>query len=177
MPTGHSFMATSLDGFVARPDHRLDWLTKQPTAPEDHGYDAFVAGMDGIVMGSGSFRTVLGFAEWPYAKPVVVLSHSLTPADIPPHLTDRVRLSTLSPAALMAELATQGWTRVYVDGGSLIHSFLRAGLVQDMTLTVIPILIGQGLRMFGPLTQDIDLTLDRATPFPSGLVQLRYFVR
>lgn len=176
MPTGHCFMALSLDGFVARPDHALDWLTKQPTGSEDHGYDAFIADMDGIVMGSGSFRTVLGFPEWPYAKPVVVLSQTLTQSDIPAPLATRVRLSRLTPPALMADLAAQGWTRAYVDGGRLIHSFLQAGLVQDMTLTVIPILIGQGLRMFGPLTRDIDLTLSQTTPFPSGLVQLRYRV-
>jgi dihydrofolate reductase len=177
MPTGHCFMALSLDGFVARPDHGLDWLTRQPTGAEDHGYDAFIAGMDGIVMGSGSFRTVLGFPDWPYVKPVVVLSHTLTPSDIPGHLATKVRISSLTPQALMADLGAQGWSRAYVDGGRVIHSFLRAGLVQDMTLTLIPILIGDGLRMFGPLTRDIDLTLDRATPFPSGLVQLRYNVR
>lgn len=175
MPTGHCFMALTLDGFVARPDHSLDWLTKQPAG--DHGYDAFIAQMDGIVMGSGSFRTVLGFPDWPYAKPVVVLSQTLTQSDIPAHLSAKVRLSRLTPPALMADLGRQGWTRVYVDGGRLIHSFVQAGLVQDLTLTVIPILIGDGLRMFGPLTRDIDLTLDRTTPFPSGLVQLRYLVR
>lgn len=177
MPTGHCFMALSLDGFVARPDHALDWLTKQPTGPEDHGYDAFIAGMDGLVMGSGSFRTALGFPDWPYAKPVVVLSRTLTPSDIPAALAAKVRISSQTPQVLMAELDAMGWTRAYVDGGRLIHSFLAAGLVQDMTLTLIPILIGDGLRMFGPLTRDIDLTLTQATPFPSGLVQLRYLVR
>jgi hypothetical protein len=82
--TGHVFLGVSLDGFVARLDHRLDWLTKHAATGEDHGYDAFMAGVDGIIMGSGSLRTVLTFGEWPYRKPVIVMSGSLTPSAIPP---------------------------------------------------------------------------------------------
>ena len=77
--TGHVFLGVSLDGFVARLDHRLDWLTKHAATGEDHGYNAFMAGVDGIIMGSGSLRTVLTFGEWPYRKPVIVMSGSLTP--------------------------------------------------------------------------------------------------
>ena len=76
-------MATSLDGYVARSDGRLDWLMKQKTEGEDHGYDAFMASVDGLVMGRGSFDNALTFGEWPYQKSIVVMSSTLTDADIP----------------------------------------------------------------------------------------------
>ncbi|MEZ5716525.1 MAG: dihydrofolate reductase family protein [Paracoccaceae bacterium] len=174
MTTGHVFMAQSLDGFIATRDHRLDWLTRHTDPDEDHGHDAFMDRMDGIVMGRATFRTVAGFDPWPYAKPVIVLSNSLDEADIPEPLRAKVRLAQLSPRALMSELARAGWSRAYIDGGQTVQSFLRAGLISDLTLTVIPILLGDGRRLFGELEQEIDLELLDAKSFPSGLVQLHY---
>lgn len=176
MPTGHIMMAMSLDGFVARADHSLDWLEKQQTEGEDHGFAAFMESVDAIVMGSGSLRTVLGFGVWPYEKPVIVLSRSMVRADIPEHLRTKVELSQLGPVDLMDHLDGRGMSRIYVDGGAVIQSFLAAGLIADMRVTVVPILIGAGVRMFGELTGDIDLALDGVDRFPSGLVTLRYSV-
>ncbi len=172
--SGHVFIAISLDGFVAREDHALDWLMKQDTAGEDHGYEDFTAGIDGLVMGAGSFRTALGFETWPYAKPVVVMSRSLGSDDIPADLRGRVRLSTDGPAGTLRALAAEGWRRAYVDGGRLVQSFLREGLIADMVVTVVPILLGGGIRLFGPLEGDIDLELLECRAFPSGLARLRY---
>ncbi len=177
MTTGHVFIATSLDGFVARPDHRLDWLLKQDTAGEEHGYEAFMDSVDGIIMGRGSYQTVLGFGDWPYPKPVVVMSRSLTPDDVPEALADKVRLTQLDPPALMRSLAEQGWSRAYVDGGKVVQSFLRCGLVDDIELNVVPILIGEGIPLFSTLDADIDLELLGSTAYPSGCVQSRYRVR
>lgn len=177
MTTGHVFMAMSLDGFVAREDHALDWLMKQPGDDEDHGYDAHIARMDGIVMGTGSFRTVLGFGDWPYTLPVVVMSRSLREADIPEVLKDKVRLSDKAPKALMAELAAEGWQRAYVDGGAVVRSFLAAGLVEDMTVTIVPILLGRGIRLFGELPGDVDLETSEVRPHPSGLTDLVFRVK
>ncbi len=177
MTTGHVFIATSLDGFVARSDHALDWLMKQNTGEGDHGFAAFMDSVDGLVMGAGSFRTVLGFGEWPYTKPVVVMSSRLTEADIPQHLADKVRISPLAPEALMQGLNAAGWTRAYVDGGRLVQSFLRAGLIAEITLTLIPILIGSGIRLFGDLPADLDLDLISAEPFGEGLLKTHYRVR
>ena len=177
MTTGHVFMATSLDGFVARQDHRLDWLMKQQTEGEDHGYDNFIADMDGIVMGRGSYETVLGFDSWPYDKPVIVMSGSVSERDIPAALRDHVRLTTLAPTDLMASLRKEGWTRAYIDGGQLVQSFLRDGLIKDLVLTVVPVLIGEGIRLFGPVPQDIDLELVGTKSFKSGLVQIRYRIQ
>ena len=174
--TGHVFLGVSLDGFVARLDHRLDWLTKHAATGEDHGYDAFMAGVDGIIMGSGSLRTVLTFGEWPYRKPVIVMSGSLTPSDIPPALAERVRVTDLGPRELMQALRREGWSRAYVDGGRLVQSFISEGLIEDLALTIVPILIGTGIRPFGEIGRDIDLELTDTTAFPSGLVQVRYRV-
>ncbi|MBY6161725.1 dihydrofolate reductase family protein [Mameliella alba] len=179
MTTGHVFIAMSLDGFIAREDDSLDWLMAYHAPDEDHGFDAFMASVDGLVMGSGTFRTVLGFGgDWPYSKPVIVLSRSMTEDDIPDPLKGRVRLSRLSPPELMSELSQQGWQRVYVDGGSVIRSFLAAGLIADMELTIVPVLIGKGRRLFGDmdLKTDIGLTLERVRRYPSGLALTRYSV-
>lgn len=125
-------------------------------------------------MGSGSFRTAAGFDDWPYALPVVVLSASMTDQDVPDMLHDKVRISRASPGNLMQVLAAEGWVRAYVDGGAVVGSFLRAGLISNLTVTVVPILLGQGIRMFGVLERDIPLTLDAVRRHPSGLTNMVY---
>ncbi|WP_164661413.1 dihydrofolate reductase family protein [Tropicibacter sp. Alg240-R139] len=177
MTTGHVFIATSLDGYVARPDHALDWLMKQPTVEgDDGGFSAFFDTVDGLIMGAGSFRTVAGFGKWPYTKPVIVMSHSMVSDDIPDDLKSKVELSQLEPAALMESLDARGWSRAYVDGGRLVQSFLRAGLIADLTITQVPILIGQGIPLFGELDRDIDLKLAGAKTLTSGMLQTTYRV-
>jgi dihydrofolate reductase len=174
LATGHVFLAISVDGFVARKDHALDWLDAANQAGEDMGAEAFFARMDAIVMGRGSFETLLGFDDWPYAFPAVVLSRTMAEDDIPQALRGKVRLSRQTPEDVMAELTAQGCARVYVDGGRLVHSFIRAGLIADMTLTTIPVLLGEGLSLFGPLGGDIALTVTRSQAFASGAVQTSY---
>ena len=170
-------MAQSLDGFIARRDHRLDWLASRTDPDEDHGYDDFIADMDGIVMGRATFLTVSKFETWPYSKPVIVLSDSMTDADIPAPLSGKARLAQLGPRQLMEQLDQAGWKRAYVDGGRTVQSFLRAGLIRDITLTILPLLLGEGRSLFGELEQEIDLDLREAKGFPSGLVQLHYRVK
>ncbi|WP_120633870.1 dihydrofolate reductase family protein [Ruegeria sp. EL01] len=177
MTTGHIMMAMSLDGFVARPDHALDWLNKQATQDEDHGFAEFQERMDVIVMGSGSFRTVLGFGGWPYTIPCIVLSRKLTEEGVPLELRDRVEVSTLEPKALLASLEKRGLKQAYVDGGAIIRSFIQAGLIEDMKISIVPILLGEGIRLFGSNDTDIDLDLVSSTAFPSGLVDLEYKVK
>ncbi|MEW7008658.1 dihydrofolate reductase family protein [Lentilitoribacter sp. EG35] len=176
--TGHVFIATSLDGFVARntdnPETKLDWLMKQDTVGEDHGYDDFIESVDGLVMGRGSFETLLGFEGWPYGKPVIVVSQSLTKSDVPDELSDKVELVNLTPHEIMDMLDKRGWKRAYIDGGKLIQSFIQQGLIEDITLTRIPILIGSGISLFGDIDQDIDLELKSVKAFESGLVTSVY---
>lgn len=167
--TGHVFIATSLDGYIARPDGTLDWLLSRDDPTEDHGYNAFIATMDCIIMGRGTFESVLQFPDWHYTLPVLVLSNSLK--TIPDHLTGKATLSTLPPKQAMDHLATQGHRRAYIDGGQIIQSFLRAGLIHDMTITTAPVLLGQGRPLFGTLPKDIPLKHHATKAFPSGLVQ------
>lgn len=174
MTTGHVFMATSLDGFVARKNHSLGWLNRVDTGDDDLGYEGFIAKMDGLIMGSGSFRTALSFEAWPYSIPVVVMSHSLTESDIPESLKGKVTMTRKPPKALMESLHQDGWKRAYVDGGKIVQSFVRDGLVSDMVVTLIPILIGEGLALFGAVKSDIQLTLLSSQSFDCGLVQNKY---
>lgn len=174
MTTAHVFIATSLDGFIARPDGDIDWLLQRDDQSEDHGYLAFIADKDAIVMGRGSYEKVLTFDTWFYDRPVVVLSQQLAGSQVPEALEGKVRFSNLTPSDLLAELASQGVRRVYVDGGQLVQSFLRDGLVADMVITTVPVLIGSGRPLFGALTQDIALKLVTSRCFPSGLVQSTY---
>ncbi|RUS58875.1 dihydrofolate reductase [Pseudorhodobacter sp. E13] len=172
----HAFVAASLDGFIARPDGGLDWLEPFNAAEEDHGYDAFIARMDGIIMGRGTYETVLGFGHWPYRLPVIVLSQSLTVDDIPDSLADHVAITDMDPAELHAALAEEGWQSAYVDGGQVIQSFINAGLLTDITLTRVPLLLGQGRPLFGPVAGDVALTLLESRSFPSGIVSSRYAI-
>lgn len=174
MSTAHVFIAVSLDGFIARPDGDIDWLLQRDDPTEDHGYSLFIADKDVIVMGRGSYEKVLTFDAWPYNRPVLVLSEQLAGTSAPEPLKDKVRFSSRSPKDVMQELAEQGVQRVYVDGGRLIQSFLRDGLIADLVITTIPVLIGSGRPLFGTLSQDMDLKLVSSRSFPSGLVQSAY---
>jgi dihydrofolate reductase len=172
--TGHVFIATSVDGFIARPDGDIGWLLQRDDPAEDHGYADFIADKDVIVMGRGSYEKIVSFDTWPYALPVVVLSKQLMGTPIPESLQGKVRFSDLSPSRTMEELARQDARKVYVDGGQLVQSFLRNGLIEDMVITTVPVLIGRGRSLFGALPQDLDLVLVSNRCFPSGLVQSTY---
>ncbi len=175
MTTGHVFIATSTDGCIARTDGGLDWLDIAGIEAEEHGFDAFLASVDGVVMGRGTYEKVLEFdGDWPYSKPVIDLSRTLTDRDIPTRLQNTVQVSNLAPRAVMENLSDQGWTRAYIDGGKVIQSFLRENLIQDMILTRIPVLLGGGVPLFGPLDGDIALVHQTTRSFASGLVTSTY---
>lgn len=174
MTTAHVFIAISLDGFIARPDGDIGWLLQRDDPTEDHGYSAFITDKDMIVMGRGSYETVLTFDTWPYDLPVLVLSEQLADAPVPEALKGKLRFSNHAPKDVMEELAGQDVRRVYVDGGRLVQSFLRDGLIADMVISTVPVLIGSGRPLFGALPQDIDLKLISSRSFPSGLVQSSY---
>ncbi len=174
---GHVFIASSLDGYIARSDGDISWLHDLPNIGSDYGYSDFMDRMDGIVMGRGTFEKVLSFGiGWPYTKRVIVLSQSLKV--LPDNLgTSNVVLSRETPVDLMARLGREGWQAAYVDGGRVISSFLSAGLIDDMTISRVPILLGSGLPLFSGLTGSISLEHVETCSFSSGLVQTRYRVR
>ena len=174
LPEAAAFIATSLDGYIAREDGRLDWLEGWG-GEGDHGYAAFMASIDTLVMGRKTFEQVLGFGSWPYAgKRVVVLSSR--PLAVPEGLRPSVEVQSLEPADLMRRLAASGTRRVYVDGGQTIQRFLRAGLIGEMIITRVPVLIGAGIPLFGHLDEDVALEHVETEAFASGLVQSRYRV-
>ena len=174
MTTAHVFIAVSLDGFIARPGGDIDWLLQRDDPDEDHGYAAFIADKDMIVMGRESYQKILTLGPWPYDRPVLVLSSQLATTPVPDTLKDKVRFADSSPTSVMALLAQENVHRVYLDGGRVVQSFLRDGLVADMVITTVPVLIGSGRPLFGALPQDINLTLLSSRSFPSGLVQSTY---
>jgi dihydrofolate reductase len=167
------FIATSLDGFIARPDGAIDWL---PTdGVESHGYDEFIATVDAIVMGRKTFETVLGFGAWPYGpKPVVVLSSRPEVLRAPEGAACEMMSGT--PPEIVARLGARGMKHLYVDGGITIQGFLQAGLIQRMIITRIPVLLGSGIPLFGPLSRDIRLKHVATRWYPSGMVQSEYRV-
>jgi dihydrofolate reductase len=166
------FVGTSLDGFMARTDGTLDFLP--PGGGEPHGYEEFIASVDALVIGRKTYETVLGFPTWPYGqKPIFVLStrplaHA-PEAAVVEHLSGPL-------AAIPSQLAARGIRHVYVDGGITIQGFLRAGLIQRLIITRVPVLIGTGIPLFGPTTRDIRLKHIATRQYVSGLVQSEYEV-
>ena len=170
------FIATSLDGYIARPDGDVSWLDEvEPIAGgDDAGYREFFDAIDVLVMGRGSFEKILEF-DWPYGtKPVIVLSKSLT--EVPEQLRDFVSIDSSTPKELVQKLSQEGYKHMYLDGGKIIQSFLRDGLVDDMTLTSIPVLIGNGRPLFGYNEKDISLRLLESRSWNNGFVQSKYQV-
>jgi dihydrofolate reductase len=165
------FVGVSLDGFMARADGALDFL---PDDPEPHGFDEFLASVDALVWGRKTYDFVAGFDTWFHGdKPVFVLSSR--ELQEPPAGAVVERMSG-NPADVAAVLEERGFDDVYVDGGETIQQFLRAGLIQRLVITRIPVLIGSGIPLFGALDRDISLTHVATRHYPSGLVQSEYEV-
>lgn len=167
------FIGASLDGFIARTNGDLDWLPADGGEP--HGYNELIASIDAIVIGRKTFEKVLTFETWPYGdKRVVVLSSR--PVDLSAVVGGVVEQMAGSPAEIVSQLASTGANHLYVDGGITIQEFLRAGLVQRITITRVPVLIGDGIPLFGSLPHDIRLRHIATRHFPSGLVCSEYHV-
>lgn len=174
MVSAHVFIATSLDGFIARDDGDIDWLINRDAQGEDHGYDEFMKCIDAIVMGRNTYEKVLTLGPWSYTKPVYVLSTQLAGSSVPQEINGRVHFINLQPKDLMARLFKDGFKRVYIDGGKLIQSFLQAELVEDLIITQVPILIGSGRPLFANLKRDISMSHIKTVTFQSGMVQSHY---
>ena len=166
------FVGVSVDGFLARPDGRLDFL---PDDCEPHGFEEFFASVDALVVGRGTFEIVLAFPEWPYGdKRVIVLSSR--PLDLAAVGGRNVEQMSGDPAQIVAKLAAGGVRHIYVDGGITIQRFLRAGLVNSLTVTRVPVLIGEGIPLFGSLLHDVPLRHVATQTYASGLVKSEYEV-
>jgi dihydrofolate reductase len=169
------FIATSLDGYIARANGDIDWLP-QGDSTQDSGYQTFSDSIDTIIMGRVTYETCLTFGAWPYVgKRTVVWSRGAP--KISNQLRSQVEVSGLPPRQLVEQLAASGARSIYVDGGQTIQAFLAAGLIDEMTITVIPVLIGGGLPLFGALPNDIHCELVAVRSFANGLVQSKYHVK
>ena len=171
--TASVFIGTSVDGFIARPNDDLDFLPEGGGEP--HGYNEFIASVDAIVIGRKTFEKVLTFGAWPYGdKRVVVLSSR--PLDLSKVVGGVVEQMAGSPAEIVSQLAARGVNNLYIDGGITIQRFLRAGAIQRLIITRVPVLVGDGIPLFGTLPQDIQLRHIATRHYPSGLVQSEYEV-
>ena len=167
------FIGTSLDGFIARRNGEFDFLPADGGEP--HGYNEFIASVDTIVIGRKTFETVLPMKPWPYGKKRVVVLSS-RPIDFSTVVGGVVEQMSGDPDEIISKLAATGATHLYIDGGITIQRFLRAGLIQRLIITRVPVLIGDGIPLFGSLPHDILLRHISTKHYPSGLVSSEYEV-
>ncbi|BCA56944.1 Bifunctional deaminase-reductase domain protein [Nitrospira sp. KM1] len=170
------FVGVSLDGFIARPNGDLDWLMGEGGGDsEEHGYNEFIAGIDAIVMGRKTFEKVLAFDKWYYGnKRVVVLSHQSLDLSTARSLGGVVETMAGTPGDIVSKLVASDAPRLYVDGGITIQHFLRAGLIQRVIISRLPVLIGEGVPLFGSVPRDIRFHHVMTRTFPGGMVQSEY---
>jgi dihydrofolate reductase len=167
------FIGVSVDGFIARQNGSFDFLPAGGGEP--HGYVQFFASIDTLVIGRGTFETVANFPEWPYGdKRVVVLSRK--PIDLSLVAVGTVEQMAGEPTEIVSKLAASGARHLYIDGGITIQRFLRAGLIQRLIITRVPVLIGDGIPLFGTLPHDIQLRTIATQQYSSGLVKTEYEV-
>ena len=169
------YVATSIDCFIARRDGSVDWLGEyDPDPSEDYGWADFIRSIDHIVMGRNTFDTVVSFGgDWPYeGTPLTILSSTLN--SIPERLQGKADILSLEPPAVLKRLGEKGYKRVYVDGGRTIQGFLRDDLIDELIITTLPVLIGEGVPLFGSLGADLQCEHVSTQTFLTGAVQSMY---
>ncbi len=168
------FIAMSLDGYIADKKGGIDWLHKIPNPQnEDMGYTEFSENIDALVMGRTTFETVCGFdMDWPYSQPVFVLSNTLQ--EIPDSYREKVFLIKGPLAEIQKQLHQKGHHRLYIDGGTTIQGFIQEDLIDEMTITTFPILLGSGHTLFGELPEGVEFELLTSKVYLNQLVQSRY---
>lgn len=167
------FIATSLDGYIATKDGGVDWLHEVPNLEEsDYGYADFINTIDAIVMGRNTYEKVLTFDSWPYDKPVFVLSNSLI--SISGDVTGKAKIVKGDLSVLVEQLAGRGYRNLYIDGGKVIQSFLKDDLIDEMIITRIPVLLGDGIPLFGNLRKRVWFTHVKTETLNKELVQSYY---
>ncbi|MGL5942967.1 MAG: dihydrofolate reductase family protein [Waterburya sp.] len=171
------YIATSIDGFIARENGDIDWLpgVGDVESGEDYGYQEFINSVDALVMGRNTYESVLSFDSWFYGtKPVFVLSSQKV--DIPSDIARTVESICASPREVVRRLSERGFKHLYIDGGKTIQKFLSEGLIQELIITQVPILIGKGIPLFSSLSHDVRLHHLETRQFKNGLVQSKYEV-
>lgn len=173
------YIATSTDGFIAKPDGDIEWLLRSEysdAAKVGLVYNEFISTVDAIVLGRHSYEKALTFDEWYYegTEVIVLTTQELT---VPENLTGKVRIESATPQVIVSKLANEGKKHLYIDGGITIQRFLEARLINELTITVIPILLGSGIPLFGNEGIEQPLELIEVFTSDSGSVQMRYRVK
>jgi len=170
MTTFHAFLGCSLDGFIAGPNGELDWLT----VFDDTGFEAFFDSIEALAMGRVTYEVMRELAPDFYRdKPIHVLSTTL-PQGSQPNMGGSVVTAHPDIPALQAALADAGAGRIYADGGRTVQAFLAAGLLSDLTVTRVPVLLGAGIPLFGPLPGVVQARLVESRATKDGAVQSVY---
>jgi dihydrofolate reductase len=167
------YIAASIDGYIATKDGDVDWLHEVPNPDnDDYGYSDFIGNIDALVMGRNTFEKILTFGDWFHKKKVFVVSSLLT--EIPEGLEGKVEILSGSLSAVLSEIESQGFNRLYIDGGKLIQSFLSEDLIDELIVTRIPILLGGGIPLFGELSAPLRFTHIDTKVHNDALVMSRY---
>jgi dihydrofolate reductase len=166
------FIGTSLDGFIAGKNGDIDWLVAFASPEVNAGYEEFIKDIDAVVIGRGTFETVLSFPSWPYAQKVFVLSTTLK--QVPDNVQSNATLVSMNPRELLAFLSREGYSNVYVDGGKVIQNFLHEDCIDELIISRVPILLGSGLPLFGYLEGEMKFKHLETRVYSNGLVRSRY---
>jgi dihydrofolate reductase len=166
------YIGTSLDGFIARKDGGIDWLTQFANDEAIHAYEEFISSIDAIVIGRNTFEKVLTFPSWPYDRKVFVLSNSIK--QVPDELKEKVTVLSIDPHRLLSYLSSLGFSSIYIDGGKVIQDFLKEALVDQLIISKVPILIGNGIQLFGQLNTDLTFKHIQTQVQSNGLVRSYY---
>lgn len=168
------FIATSIDGYIADKQGKVDWLHKISMPDNnDMGFQSLMDEVDAIVMGRTTYETVRSFGiDWPYSKHVYVLSTSIT--SVPDELGGRVSIMSGEVGAIVTKIHEQGHCKLYIDGGRTIQDFLKADLIDELRITTIPVLLGGGFSLFGDLVSPIWFEHTSTEVFNSTIVQNRF---
>ncbi|WP_044204111.1 dihydrofolate reductase family protein [Flammeovirga sp. OC4] len=168
------YIATSIDGFIADKNEGLDWLQTVPNPNnDDMGFSSFMDSIDALVMGRNTYEIVKGFGgEWPYSKPVFVLSTSIK--EIPEHLTNKVFIINGTLNEVLEQLYAQNYLNLYIDGGSVIQSFLKEDLIDDLIISTIPVVLGGGFPLFGETDKLLEFEFVSSKVHLGQIVQTHY---
>jgi len=166
------YIGTSLDGFIARKNGDIDWLTQFANDDAIRAYDEFMGRVDVIVIGRGTFEKVLTFPSWPYEKKVFVLSKSIK--QVPDVVKDKIAVLSMEPKELLNYLSDKNFSAVYVDGGKVIQNFLKEDLIDELIISKAPVLIGNGIPLFDDLNSDLKFKHTHTQVSSNGLVRSYY---
>jgi dihydrofolate reductase len=179
------FIATSADGFIADKDGDIGWLSEAGKSDvdmgnhSDMGFKEFLTLVDCMIMGRKTMEKILSFnltpEQWPYGDlRIIVLSNTLKSA--PANLCDMVEVNSGKIPELLSQLEKDGFNHAYIDGGETITNFLNLGLINEMIITRAPVLLGEGIPLFGKIASRINLENTKVTAFPNDFIQVTYKV-